>query len=312
MNDGHISVLFKESIYCLNLKPGNIVVDGTLGGGGHAKAILERIIPGGLLIGIDKDESAIKRCENRLAYWKNNIEFINDDFKNIKTILYRLNIRSIDAVILDLGVSSYQLDEADRGFSYKQNAKLDMRMDQSNKLTAEYIINRYSQEDLARLIKENAEEKWAARIAGFIVKARQDKPIVSTGELVEIIKKAIPLKARKDGPHPAKRTFQALRIEVNNELEGLEKSIWDYVEHLSPKGRIAIITFHSLEDRIVKNALKKMQNPCECPSDFPVCVCGKKSLGRIVTKKPICPNEKEIEKNPRSRSAKLRIFEKID
>lgn len=310
MCTGHIPVLFDEALELLNLKSGNTVVDGTLGGAGHARAILENIVPNGLLIGIDKDEAAIQRGELYLAQYSHNIELVHSDFKNIAKILQELGVKQIDAAILDLGVSSYQLDDAKRGFSYKYNSRLDMRMNQDNDVTAEYIVNRYSQEELERLIKEYGEEKWAARIAEFIVTERKCKQIETTEDLVEVIKKAIPKAARRNGRHPAKRTFQALRIEVNKELESLDTALSKYIEYLSPNGRLAVITFHSLEDRIVKSTFKKLQGACECPKDLPVCICGSKKIGRVITKKPIIPDESEIDNNPRARSAKLRVFEK--
>lgn len=308
MEYSHKSVLLKETIEYLNIKPEGIYVDGTLGGGGHSEEILKRLTTG-KLIAIDRDLDAIKASKERLKNYKN-VEYINDNFKNIKGILKSLDIDKVDGILLDLGVSSYQLEEVERGFSYMKNAPLDMRMDKSSPLSAYDVVNRYSQQELERVIREYGEEKWASRIAKFIAKEREKGEIKTTFQLVEIIKNAIPASARREGPHPAKRTFQAIRIEVNQELKGLDKAIEDMVEVLRGKGRIAIITFHSLEDRIVKNTFKKLENPCTCPHNMP-CTCGKKPVVRIITKKPVLPSKEEIETNSRSRSAKLRVAEKL-
>ncbi|MGI6152885.1 MAG: 16S rRNA (cytosine(1402)-N(4))-methyltransferase RsmH [Christensenellaceae bacterium] len=308
---GHVPVLYKETLELLNLRPGMTVVDGTLGGAGHARGVLEQILPGGRLVGIDKDEAAIKRAQKAFESEKDNVTLVKDDFKNIKGILAGLQIEKIDAAMLDLGVSSYQLDEGERGFSYNQNAALDMRMDNASALSAKRVVNEYSQSELHRIIKEYGEERWAKRIAEFIVKERSVKEIETTGELTRIIKAAIPKGARKDGPHPAKRTFQAIRIEVNGELAGLGDAMEAYAAALSPGGRLCVITFHSLEDRIVKQTFKKLNDPCECPKDFPQCVCGKVKTVEIVTRKPVLPAKEETETNPRARSAKLRAIQKI-
>jgi 16S rRNA (cytosine1402-N4)-methyltransferase len=308
MEYSHKSVLLKETIEYLNIKPEGIYVDGTLGGGGHSEEILKRLTTG-KLIAIDRDLDAIKASKERLKNYEN-VKYINDNFKNIKEILKSLNIDKVDGILLDLGVSSYQLEEIERGFSYMKDAPLDMRMDKNSPFSAYDVVNKYSQQELEEVIREYGEEKWASRIAKFIVKEREKGEIKTTFQLVEIIKNAIPASARREGPHPAKRTFQAIRIEVNQELKGLDKTIEDMVEVLRGKGRIAIITFHSLEDRIVKNTFKKLENPCTCPPNMP-CTCGKKPVVKIITKKPVLPSKEEIETNSRSRSAKLRVAEKL-
>lgn len=308
MDFKHESVLLQETIEYLEIKPDGIYVDGTLGGGGHSMEILRRLDKG-KLIAIDRDMDAIKAASIRLKDF-NNVTYIHDNYKNIKDILKKCGIEGIDGALLDLGVSSYQLDEAQRGFSYMHDAPLDMRMDKESDLTAEYVVNNYSEDEIAKVISDYGEELWAKRIAKFIVEERKRKPIKTTFELVDIIKKAIPASKRRTGPHPAKRTFQAIRIEVNEELKGLEDAIADFVDVMNPGGRIAIITFHSLEDRIVKNTYKKLEDPCTCPKNLP-CTCGKKPVIKIVTKKPVVPNEDEIKVNPRSRSAKLRVAEKL-
>jgi len=308
---GHVSVLFDESIENLNLRPGMLAVDATLGGGGHTAAIIEKIAPSGMLIGIDKDYAALERCEDRFADAAAKTILIKDDFKNIKNILKACNIQGVDAIIADLGVSSYQLEEAERGFSYNEDARLDMRMDKESCLSAYEVVNSYSTASLTRIFRDYGEEKWAARVAQFITEARNQKKIETTLELVDIIKRAIPAGARRDGPHPAKRIFQAIRIEVNSELSGLEQAVNDFVEVLNPGGRLCIITFHSLEDRIVKQAMKKLYNPCVCPPGSPICVCGKKRTIDLITRKPIIPSDTELENNPRARSAKLRVIEKL-
>ncbi|QZY57190.1 16S rRNA (cytosine(1402)-N(4))-methyltransferase RsmH [Crassaminicella profunda] len=311
MNFEHVSVLLGETIENLDIKPNGIYVDGTLGGGGHSSKICESLGRDGLLIGVDQDQDALDAAKRRLEKYENQKIFVHSNFSNIKNVLTELNIDAIDGVVLDLGVSSYQLDEGSRGFSYMQDAPLDMRMDRTKNFTASDVINGYSEEELTRIIKMYGEERWAKRIAQFIVQERNEKSIDTTGELVEIIKSAIPAAARRDGPHPAKRTFQAIRIEVNNELGIIEQTIRDVSEKLNPGGRISIITFHSLEDRIVKNTFKDLSTACKCPPELPICMCGGKAVLKRITRKPIIPSDKEIEMNPRSRSAKLRVAEKV-
>ena len=306
----HISVLLNECIEGLNIKEDGIYVDGTLGGAGHSSEIIKNLCERGRLIGIDQDKDALKAAKEELKDY-NNVTFVHSNFYNIENILHDLNIVGVDGILMDLGVSSYQLDNGERGFSYMQDAPLDMRMNRENSLSAYEVINSYSEEDLFRIIKDYGEEKFAKRIANFIINKRKEKNIESTLELVDVIKAAIPAKARREGPHPAKRTFQAIRIEVNKELEIIEKTIRDGVERLNVGGRMAIITFHSLEDRIVKTVYKNLANPCTCPSSFPVCVCNKKPIVKIITRKPIEASKEELDYNPRSRSAKLRIIEKI-
>jgi len=306
----HVSVLLQEAIEGLNIKKDGIYVDGTLGGAGHSKEIVKKL-ENGRLIGIDQDIDAIERANEVLKDYKDKVTIIHDNFKNLDFILKRLNISTIDGILLDLGVSSYQLDEGERGFSYNKDSYIDMRMDTSQDLSGWDVVNKYSKKELERIIKEYGEERWAARIAEFIVEERKHKTIDTTGELVEIIKKAIPKGARKDGPHPAKRTFQAIRIEVNRELEILKDSIINAVRLLNTGGRICIITFHSLEDRIVKDTFKELSLDCICPPGMPVCTCNKTKELEIITRKPILPSKEEIERNPRSRSAKLRIGEKV-
>ncbi|WP_333860419.1 16S rRNA (cytosine(1402)-N(4))-methyltransferase RsmH [Clostridium sp.] len=305
----HIPVLLKETIESLNIKQNGIYVDCTLGGGGHSLEILKRLSDKGRLIAIDQDISAISWAGERLKNFKNVI-YVHNNFYNIKQILEELKIDKIDGVIMDLGVSSYQLDEGERGFSYMKKAPLDMRMNRNSSLSAYEVVNRYSEEELCRIIRDYGEEKFAKRISNFIVKSREKSPIVTTLQLVDIIKKAIPLKFQKEG-HPAKRTFQAIRIEVNEELEILDKAVEDSILNLNIGGRITVITFHSLEDRIIKSKFKMMENPCTCPSDFPVCICGKKPIVKIINKKPIVPTEEEKSINPRSKSSKLRAAERI-
>lgn len=306
----HISVLLNECIDNLNIKPDGIYVDGTMGGGGHSLEIAKRLTTGRLIC-IDQDPNAHEAAGKRLAEYKDRITFVRDNFGNIKSILDSLGIEKIDGMLLDIGVSSHQLDEAERGFSYQQDAPLDMRMNPDRPFSAYDVVNGYDEDELDRVIFTYGEERWARRIAQFIVKEREAKPIETTGGLVDIIKKAVPKGARKDGPHPAKRTFQAIRIEVNGELEVLQRAIDDVAARLAVGGRLCIITFHSLEDRIVKEAFRKQENPCICPPQFPVCVCGKKPLGRVITRKPILPSKEELEENPRSRSAKLRVLEGV-
>lgn len=305
----HISVLLKETVDGLNIAPDGIYVDGTMGGGGHSREILKKL-NSGKLIGFDRDETAIGVCRERLSEFGDRVEFVNRNFFEIKDVLSELGIDKIDGAVLDLGVSSYQLDNAERGFSYQHDAPLDMRMNRQDTLTAKDVVNSYSQEQLADIIFKYGEDRWAKRIAQFIVAEREKEEIVTTGRLVEAIKKAVPKGARQDGPHPAKRTFQAIRIEVNGELAGLEQAVRDFIDVLAPGGRLSIITFHSLEDRIVKNVYAEAARGCTCPPEIPVCICGKKPLGKIVTRKAISASAEELEQNPRARSAHLRIFEK--
>ena len=312
MDFHHVSVLLEECIQGLNIKPDGSYLDGTLGGAGHSEAICHHLGEKGVLIGIDQDRHAIGAAQKRLEKFENRIILYQDNFANVKNVLEKVKVLKVNGIVLDLGVSSYQLDEAERGFSYMQDGPLDMRMDPEGLRSAQNVINEYSEEDLARIIKEYGEERWAKRIARFIVEERKKKPFTTTMELVEVIKKAVPKGARRDGPHPAKRTFQAIRIEVNQELAILEQSIKDMVDVLDTGGRLCIITFHSLEDRIVKQTFRHLENPCICPPDFPICICGKQPVAKIITRKPILPTNEEIGKNPRARSAKLRILEKIE
>lgn len=308
----HVSVLLEECIENLNIKPDGIYVDGTIGGAGHASEIARRLSEEGLLIGIDRDRDALNASEKRLAEFKCRKIFVQSNYSDIKSVLKELGIDGIDGALLDLGVSSFQLDNAERGFSYMQKAPLDMRMNADDSMTAYDVVNGYSEKELTEIIRKYGEEKWAARIAQFIVKARADKPLENTEELVEVIKAAIPAKARREGPHPAKRAFQAIRIEVNDEIRQLEIAADEFCDVLNVGGRLAIITFHSLEDRIIKETFNRRANPCTCPKDFPMCVCGKKADIEKVTGKPIIPSEEELEVNPRSRSAKLRVAEKTE
>ena len=305
----HISVLLNETVDGLNINPDGIYVDGTMGGGGHSGAILKRLNRG-KLIGFDRDMTAINVCRERLSEFGERVEFVNRNFFEIKDVLSEMGIEGIDGAVLDLGVSSYQLDTASRGFSYQHDAPLDMRMNESDPVSAKDIVNSYSEEQLADIIWRYGEDRWSKRIAQFIVAEREKEEILTTGRLVDIIKKAVPKGARQDGPHPAKRTFQAIRIEVNSELAGLEKAVRDFIDVLAPKGRLSIITFHSLEDRIVKNVFAEMARGCTCPPEIPICICGKKSAGKVITKKGIAASDEELENNPRARSAHLRIFEK--
>lgn len=310
MEFNHVSVLLNECLEGLNIKENGIYVDGTLGGAGHSSEILKRLSKEGRLIGIDQDTDALKAANERLKDYSN-VTFVHSNFSNIENVLNNLNIDGVDGILMDLGVSSYQLDEGERGFSYMKDAPLDMRMNRENDFSAYNVVNEYSEEDLYRIIRDYGEEKFAKRIASFIVENRQEKNIETTLELVEIIKNAIPAKARREGPHPAKRTFQAIRIEVNSELSILNKTIEDGVEKLNKGGRMAIITFHSLEDRIVKNKFRDLAVSCRCPKEFPVCVCGEKAKVKIISRKAIEPTKEEVEINPRSRSAKLRVIEKL-
>lgn len=306
----HKSVLLNETVDSLAIKPDGIYVDGTLGGGGHAYEVAGRLGEKGRLIGIDQDAAAIEAASGRLEPFKEKVTIVRSNYEKINEVLDELDISKVDGIYLDLGVSSYQLDTAERGFTYREDAPLDMRMDQRKTETAKDIINTYGEMELYRVIRDYGEDRFAKNIAKHIVRARQEKEIETTGELIGIIKAAIPAKVRATGGHPAKRTFQAIRIELNKELEVLEHSIDTMIDRLAPGGRLSIITFHSLEDRIVKSRFRLAENPCTCPSDFPVCMCGKKSKGRVVTRKPILPKEEELSENSRSKSAKLRVFEK--
>ena len=306
----HVSVLLNECLEGLNIREDKIYVDCTLGGAGHSSQILKRLSNEGLLIGIDQDNDALTAAKERLKEFSN-VKYVHNNFYNIDSILEELNIPKVDGILMDLGVSSYQLDERERGFSYMKDAPLDMRMNRENDFSAYDVVNNYSVEELYKVIKDYGEEKFAKKVAQFIVDRRAEKPIETTFELVDIIKAAIPAKARREGPHPAKRTFQAIRIEVNGELRILNKAIEDGVNRLNKGGRMAIITFHSLEDRIVKLKFRELADPCTCPKDFPVCICGKTPQVKVITRKAIEPSKQEVEENPRSRSAKLRIVEKI-
>lgn len=311
MEFSHYSVLLQETIDELHIRPDGIYVDGTLGGGGHAFQVCSRLNENGHFYGIDQDAAAIEAAGERLRCFGNQVTIIRSNYCRMVEELKARGVTGVDGIVLDLGVSSYQLDEADRGFTYREDAALDMRMDQRQEKTARDIVNGYSEMELYRVIRDYGEDKFAKNIAKHIVQAREKKPVETTGELVEIIKAAIPAKIRMQKGHPAKQTFQALRIELNRELEVLRDSLDDMIDFLNPGGRICIITFHSLEDRIVKNAFRTNEHPCTCPPDFPVCVCGKVSKGRVVTRKPVLPGEKELEENSRSKSAKLRVFERI-
>ena len=305
----HKSVLLNETIDGLNIKPDGIYVDGTLGGGGHAYEVCRRLGEKGSIVGIDQDAAAIEAASARLKDFGEKVTIVRSNYCDMKSKLHELGIDKVDGIVLDLGVTSYQLDTAERGFSYREDAPLDMRMDTRQKMTARDIVNDYTEADLYRVIRDYGEDKFAKNIAKHIVQARAVKPVETTAELSEIIRASIPMKFQKKSGHPAKRTFQAIRIELNRELDVLRDSLDDMIDLLNPGGRLCIITFHSLEDRIVKSAFRKNENPCTCPPDFPVCVCGKKSKGSIITKKPILPSEEELEYNSRSKSAKLRIFE---
>lgn len=310
MEFSHRSVLLHETIDMLRVKPEGIYVDGTLGGGGHSYEICKRLSETGRLIGIDQDAAAIEAASARLGEFKNKVTIIRSNYCEMKKQLTDIGVTSVDGIILDLGVSSYQLDTADRGFTYREDVPLDMRMDQRMERTAKDIVNEYSEMDLYRIIRDYGEDKFAKNIAKHIVQARQEKTLETTGELIHVIKAAIPAKVRMVGGHPAKKTFQAIRIELNNELGVLENSLDEMIELLNDKGRICIITFHSLEDRIVKNNFRRNENPCTCPKEFPVCVCGKVSKGKVITRKPVVPSEEELAENSRSKSAKLRVFER--
>ena len=307
----HKSVLLYETVDELNIKPDGIYVDGTLGGGGHSYEIAKRLSEGGRLIGIDQDEDAIKGAGKRLEPYMDRVTIVRNNYCNMDKVLDELGIDKVDGIMLDLGVSSYQLDAADRGFTYNVDTALDMRMDQRQEITAKDIVNEYSEFDLYRIIRDYGEDRFAKNIAKHIVAARQEKPIETTFELNDIIKAAIPMKVRATGGHPSKRTYQAIRIELNKELEVLENSIDMMIDRLKPEGRLCIITFHSLEDRIVKTRFRNNENPCTCPPSFPACVCGKVPKGRVITRKPVVPTDEEINENSRSKSSKLRVFERV-
>ena len=307
----HRTVLLDRTIEYLEVVLDGVYVDCTLGGGGHSLEILKKLGERGRLIGIDRDQNAIRAAGERLASFSDKVVLIHGNFRDIKKIVHGIGIEAVDGVVMDLGVSSHQLDQQERGFSYMQDAPLDMRMDRQQSLTAMEVVNTYSEADLARVISGYGEERWARRIAAFIVCERERRPIETTGQLVDIIKAAIPASARRKGPHPAKRTFQALRIEVNDELGILERAVKDGVDLLNSGGRICVITFHSLEDRKIKNVFKELENPCTCPPKAPACICGKKPVIRVVTRKPVVPDKEEIQQNPRARSAGLRVAEKL-
>lgn len=308
----HKSIMLEEVIESLAIKPNGIYVDGTLGGAGHSSEIVKRLGEDGRLIGIDQDGEAIEAATKRLKPYKDKVTIVRSNYAQMKEVLHNLGIEKVDGILLDLGVSSFQLDTPERGFTYRsEDAPLDMRMDDRQKLTARDIVNEYSEMELFRIIRDYGEDRFAKNIAKHIVSAREQKPIETTGELNAIIKGAIPMKVQVTGGHPSKRTYQAIRIELNHELDVLRDNLDDMIELLNDGGRCCIITFHSLEDRIVKSAFKKNENPCTCPSNFPVCVCGNKSRGHVVTRKPILPSEKELEENSRSKSAKLRVFERV-
>ena len=307
----HKSVLLDETIAGLDIKPDGIYVDGTLGGAGHAVKVCEKLSAKGRFIGIDQDQDAIIAASERLSEFGEKVTVIRSNYCYAVKKLREMGIEQVDGILLDLGVSSYQLDNPDRGFTYRVDAPLDMRMDQRSTRTASDIVNGYEERELYRIIRDYGEDKFAKNIAKHIVRARAEKPIETTGELTAIIRQAIPMKMQVSGGHPAKRTFQAIRIELNHELEVLRDSLDEMVDILSDRGRICIITFHSLEDRIVKNAFRKNEDPCICPKNFPVCVCGRKSKGKVITRKPILPSAQEMEENPRAKSAKLRIFQRI-
>lgn len=306
----HKSVLLYETVDSLNIKPDGIYVDGTLGGGGHAYEVCSRLGKHGRLIGIDQDADAIAAATKRLEPFADKVTVVRSNYENIASVLHDLGIEKVDGIYLDLGVSSYQLDTASRGFTYREDAPLDMRMDQRNTQTAADIVNTYSETELYHIIRDYGEDRFAKNIAKHIVQRRQEKPYETTGELIETIKAAIPAKIRATGGHPAKRTFQAIRIELNHELDVLNRSIDTMIDLLNPGGRLSIITFHSLEDRIVKKRFRDNENPCICPPKFPVCMCGRKSKGTVITRKPIVPGEEELEYNKRSKSSKLRVFER--
>lgn len=306
----HVSVLLEETISELKIKEDGIYVDGTLGGAGHAYQVCSRLGERGRFVGIDQDEAAILTGQQRLAEFGDKVSIVRSNYCNMKEVLHNVGIEKVDGIVLDLGVSSYQLDTVERGFSYKEDAPLDMRMDKRQNMTAKDIVNTYSEMELYRIIRDYGEDKFAKNIAKHIVRMRQEKEIETTYELNEAIRAAIPMKVRKNTGHPSKKTFQAIRIELNKELEVLNNTLQDMIELLNENGRICIITFHSLEDRIVKSIFRKNENPCTCPPTFPLCMCGKQSKGKVITRKPIFPSEEEMENNRRAKSAKLRVFER--
>ncbi|HBB61529.1 MAG TPA: 16S rRNA (cytosine(1402)-N(4))-methyltransferase [Lachnospiraceae bacterium] len=310
MEFSHQPVLLQETIENLKIKPEGIYVDGTIGGAGHAVEVCKRLSGSGRLIGIDQDADAIEAARSRLIQYKERVTILRGNYCNLTEMLKQEGIQSVDGILLDLGVSSHQLDDAERGFTYREDVPLDMRMDRRQALSAREVVNDYDEKELYRIIRDYGEERYARNIARHICRARQEQPIATTGQLTEIIRASIPVKARAAGGHPAKRTFQAIRIEVNRELEVLQDSLEGMIDFLNDGGRICVITFHSLEDRIVKNIFRKAENPCTCPPDFPVCVCGKKPKGIIVTRKPVVPSEEEMKTNTRSKSSKLRVFER--
>lgn len=311
MEFNHYSVLLEECIENLNIKPDGVYVDGTLGGAGHSYQICQRLSEKGRLVGIDQDKDAICAASKRLEEFRDRVTIVRSNYSDMKQVLHELGIEKVDGILLDLGVSSFQLDTPERGFTYREeNAPLDMRMDDRQTLTAKDIVNEYPEMELFRIIRDYGEDKFAKNIAKHIVAARKIKPIETTGELNEIIRSSIPMKMQATGGHPSKRTYQAIRIELNHELDVLKDNLDDMIDLLNENGRLCIITFHSLEDRIVKSNFKKNENPCTCPRNFPVCVCGNKSKGQVITKKPILPSQKELEENSRSKSAKLRVFER--
>ena len=310
MEFSHRSVMLEETADLLNIRPGGIFLDGTVGGGGHSYEILRRLSGTGRLIGIDQDEDAIRAATERLSEFGDRATLVHANYVDFKKVLKSLGIEKVDGILLDLGVSSHQFDDAERGFSYRTDAPLDMRMDRSREQTARDIVNTYTETELYRMIRDYGEDPFAKNIAKHIVRAREEAPVETTLQLAEIIRQAIPARIRNKGGHPAKQTFQAIRIELNRELDVLKASLSDMIDTLSPGGRMAVITFHSLEDRIVKQAFRTAENPCICPPDFPVCMCGRKSRGRVVTGKPLTASEEELSENPRAKSAKLRVFEK--
>ncbi|HQI16587.1 MAG TPA: 16S rRNA (cytosine(1402)-N(4))-methyltransferase RsmH [Bacillota bacterium] len=307
----HTPVLLNETLEYLDPKPGGVYIDGTLGGAGHSSEIIKRIVPGGKLLGIDQDSNAIDAAKRRLEAYKDNVVIVRDNFRNIKAIALQKGFKEVDGILLDIGVSSHQLDEKERGFSYMHDGPLDMRMDTESSLNASDIVNNSSEQELIRILRDYGEEKWAVRIAKFIAEERKNSRIDTTFKLVDIIQRAIPAAARRDGGHPAKRTFQALRIAVNDELQVLEEALIDAARLLKPGGRLVVITFHSLEDRIVKKIFNNMEKPCTCPPQLPVCACGKEPLLRVITKKPVTAGEEELNTNTRSKSAKLRAAERV-
>lgn len=310
MEFNHYSVLLEETIEQLHIKPEGVYLDGTLGGGGHAEAVLRRLTGKGHLFGVDQDEAAVMAASERLKPYGEKVTVIRENYRNAVAVLREKGVDGVDGIVLDLGVSSYQFDTAERGFSYRYDTDLDMRMDVRNTLSAKEIVNGYTEKELFRVIKDYGEEPFAKNIAKHIVRERENKEITTTFELNDIIKNAIPAKMRQGGGHPSKRTYQAIRVECNHELEVLKDSLDEMTDFLRPGGRICIITFHSLEDRIVKNMFRTGENPCICPPEFPVCVCGRRSKGKVITKKPILPSEEELKNNSRSKSAKLRVFER--